>query len=250
MAKRRATPVIEFRGMRKSYGTATVLHGIDLALAEHEVVCLIGASGSGKSTLLRCADLLEPIDAGSILLDGMPVSAEDRDADVKRRALGIVFQGFNLFPHMSVVENVALAPRVALGLSHDEADGRARTLLAQLGLAKKADAYPDSLSGGQQQRVAIARALATEPRVLLLDEITSALDPVLVAEVLETLRALAKSGMTMLIATHEMSFAADVADRIAYLEGGKLVEIGSAKQVLRKPKDARTKEFLRRVRSR
>jgi polar amino acid transport system ATP-binding protein len=250
MAKRRATPVIEFRSMRKSYGTATVLHGIDLALAEHEVVCLIGASGSGKSTLLRCADLLEPIDAGSILLDGMPVSAEDRDADVKRRALGIVFQGFNLFPHMSVVENVALAPRVALGLSHDEADGRARTLLAQLGLAKKADAYPDSLSGGQQQRVAIARALATEPRVLLLDEITSALDPVLVAEVLETLRALAKSGMTMLIATHEMSFAADVADRIAYLEGGKLVEIGSAKQVLRKPKDARTKEFLRRVRSR
>jgi polar amino acid transport system ATP-binding protein len=250
MAKRRATPVIEFRSMRKSYGTATVLHGIDLALAEHEVVCLIGASGSGKSTLLRCADLLEPIDAGSILLDGMPVSAEDRDADVKRRALGIVFQGFNLFPHMSVVENVALAPRVALGLSHDEADGRARTLLAQLGLAKKADAYPDSLSGGQQQRVAIARALATEPRVLLLDEITSALDPVLVAEVLETLRALAKSGITMLIATHEMSFAADVADRIAYLEGGKLVEIGSAKQVLRKPKDARTKEFLRRVRSR
>ena len=250
MAKRRATPVIEFRGMRKSYGSATVLHGIDLALAEHEVVCLIGASGSGKSTLLRCADLLEPIDAGSILLDGMPVSAEDSDADVKRRALGIVFQGFNLFPHMSVVENVALAPHVALGLSHDEADGRARTLLAQLGLAKKADAYPDSLSGGQQQRVAIARALATEPRVLLLDEITSALDPVLVAEVLETLRALAKSGMTMLIATHEMSFAADVADRVAYLEGGKLVEIGSAKQVLRKPKDARTKEFLRRVRSR
>jgi polar amino acid transport system ATP-binding protein len=250
MAKRRATPVIEFRGMRKSYGSATVLHGIDLALAEHEVVCLIGASGSGKSTLLRCADLLEPIDAGSILLDGIPVSAEDRDADVKRRALGIVFQGFNLFPHMSVVENVALAPHVALGLSHDEADGRARTLLAQLGLAKKADAYPDSLSGGQQQRVAIARALATEPRVLLLDEITSALDPVLVAEVLETLRALAKSGMTMLIATHEMSFAADVADRVAYLEGGKLVEIGSAKQLLRKPKDARTKEFLRRVRSR
>jgi polar amino acid transport system ATP-binding protein len=250
MAKRRATPVIEFRGMRKSYGSATVLHGIDLALAEHEVVCLIGASGSGKSTLLRCADLLEPIDAGSILLDGTPVSADDRDADAKRRALGIVFQGFNLFPHMSVVENVALAPRVALGLSHDEADGRARTLLAQLGLAKKADAYPDSLSGGQQQRVAIARALATEPRVLLLDEITSALDPVLVAEVLETLRALAKSGMTMLIATHEMSFAADVADRVAYLEGGKLVEIGSAKQLLRKPKDARTKEFLRRVRSR
>ncbi|MFM8278736.1 MAG: amino acid ABC transporter ATP-binding protein [Candidatus Limnocylindrus sp.] len=250
MAKRRATPVIEFRGMRKSYGDATVLHGIDLALAEHEVVCLIGASGSGKSTLLRCADLLEPIDAGSILLDGTPVSAEDRDADAKRRMLGIVFQGFNLFPHMSVVENVALAPRVALGFSHDEADGRARTLLAQLGLAKKADAYPDSLSGGQQQRVAIARALATEPRVLLLDEITSALDPVLVAEVLETLRALAKSGMTMLIATHEMSFAADVADRVAYLEGGKLVEVGSAKRLFRKPKDARTKEFLRRVRSR
>jgi polar amino acid transport system ATP-binding protein len=244
-----AAPVLELRGVSKRYGRALVLDKIDLSLAEHEVVCLIGASGSGKSTLLRCADLLEPIDAGSITLDGRAVSADDRDADATRRQLGIVFQGFSLFPHLTALENVALAPRVALGLTAAAAEKRARALLKQLGLAAKASAYPDSLSGGQQQRVAIARALATEPKVLLLDEITSALDPVLVADVLEALRALAKSGATMLIATHEMAFAADVADRICYLEGGRIVEQGSPEKIFKAPRDPRTRAFLKRVRS-
>jgi polar amino acid transport system ATP-binding protein len=247
--KRAAAPVLELRGVSKRYGRALVLDKIDLSLAEHEVVCLIGASGSGKSTLLRCADLLEPIDAGSITINGRAVSADDRDADVTRRQLGIVFQGFSLFPHLTALENVALAPRVALGLTAAVAEKRARGLLKQLGLAAKANAYPDSLSGGQQQRVAIARALATEPKVLLLDEITSALDPVLVAEVLEALRALAKGGATMLIATHEMAFAADVADRICYLEGGHIIEQGSPEKIFKAPQDARTRAFLKRVRS-
>jgi len=247
--KRAAAPVLELRGVSKRYGRALVLDKIDLSLAEHEVVCLIGASGSGKSTLLRCADLLEPIDAGSITINGRAVSADDRDADVTRRQLGIVFQGFSLFPHLTALENVALAPRVALGLIAAVAEKRARGLLKQLGLAAKANAYPDSLSGGQQQRVAIARALATEPKVLLLDEITSALDPVLVAEVLEALRALAKGGATMLIATHEMAFAADVADRICYLEAGRIVEQGSPQKIFGAPRDPRTRAFLRRVRS-
>ena len=244
-----AAPVLELRGVSKRYGRALVLDKINLSLAEHEVVCLIGASGSGKSTLLRCADLLEPIDAGSITLAGRTVHADDRDADATRRQLGIVFQGFSLFPHLTALENVALAPRVALGLTATAAEKRARALLKQLGLAAKANAYPDSLSGGQQQRVAIARALATEPKVLLLDEITSALDPVLVADVLEALRALAKGGATMLIATHEMAFAADVADRICYLEGGRIVEQGSPEQIFGAPRDARTRAFLKRVRS-
>jgi len=248
-AKQAAAPVLELRGVSKRYGRALVLDKIDLALAEHEVVCLIGASGSGKSTLLRCADLLEPIDAGRITLDGRAVSADDRDADATRRQLGIVFQGFSLFPHLTALENVALAPRVALGLSAAVSEKRARALLKQLGLAAKANAYPDSLSGGQQQRVAIARALATEPKVLLLDEITSALDPVLVADVLEALRALAKGGATMLIATHEMAFAADVADRICYLEGGRIIEQGSPEKIFGAPRDARTRAFLKRVRS-
>jgi polar amino acid transport system ATP-binding protein len=248
-AKRAAAPVLELRGVSKRYGRALVLDKIDLTLAEHEVVCLIGASGSGKSTLLRCADLLEPIDAGSITLDGRAVSADDRDADTTRRQLGVVFQGFSLFPHLTALENVALAPRVALGLTAAAAEKRARALLKQLGLAAKANAYPDSLSGGQQQRVAIARALATEPKVLLLDEITSALDPVLVADVLEALRTLAKGGATMLIATHEMAFAADVADRICYLEGGRIVEQGSPEKIFKAPRDPRTRAFLKRVRS-
>jgi polar amino acid transport system ATP-binding protein len=247
--KQAAAPVLELRGVSKRYGRALVLDKIDLTLAEHEVVCLIGASGSGKSTLLRCADLLEPIDAGSITLDGRAVSADDRDADATRRQLGIVFQGFSLFPHLTALENVALAPRVALGLTAAAAEKRARALLKQLGLAAKANAYPDSLSGGQQQRVAIARALATEPKVLLLDEITSALDPVLVADVLEALRALAKGGATMLIATHEMAFAADVADRICYLEGGRIIEQGSPEKIFKAPRDPRTRAFLKRVRS-
>ena len=247
--KRVAASVLELRGVSKRYGRALVLDKIDLSLAEHEVVCLIGASGSGKSTLLRCADLLEPIDAGNIALDGRAVSADDRDADVTRRQLGIVFQGFSLFPHLTALENVALAPRVALGLTAAAANTRARALLKQLGLAAKANAYPDSLSGGQQQRVSIARALATEPKVLLLDEITSALDPVLVADVLEALRALAKGGATMLIATHEMAFAADVADRICYLEGGRIIEQGSPEKIFKAPRDPRTRAFLKRVRS-
>jgi polar amino acid transport system ATP-binding protein len=247
--KQAAAPVLELRGVSKRYGRALVLDKIDLTLAEHEVVCLIGASGSGKSTLLRCADLLEPIDAGSITLDGRAVSADDRDADATRRQLGVVFQGFSLFPHLTALENVALAPRVALGLTTAAAEKRARALLKQLGLAAKANAYPDSLSGGQQQRVAIARALATEPKVLLLDEITSALDPVLVADVLEALRALAKGGATMLIATHEMAFAADVADRICYLEGGRIIEQGSPEKIFKTPRDPRTRAFLKRVRS-
>jgi polar amino acid transport system ATP-binding protein len=244
-----AAPVLELRGVSKRYGRALVLNKIDLSLAEHEVVCLIGASGSGKSTLLRCADLLEPIDAGSITLSGRAVHADDRDADTTRRQLGIVFQGFSLFPHLTALENVALAPRVALGLTAAAAEKRSRALLKQLGLAAKANAYPDSLSGGQQQRVAIARALATEPKVLLLDEITSALDPVLVADVLEALRALAKGGATMLIATHEMAFAADVADRICYLEGGEIIEQGSPEKIFKTPRDPRTRAFLKRVRS-
>ena len=249
VTKRGAAPVLELRGVSKRYGRPLVLDKIDLSLAEHEVVCLIGASGSGKSTLLRCADLLEPIDAGSITLDGRTVSADDRDADATRRQLGIVFQGFSLFPHLTALENVALAPRVALGLTAAAAEKRARALLKQLGLGAKANAYPDSLSGGQQQRVAIARALATEPKVLLLDEITSALDPVLVADVLEALRALAKGGATMLIATHEMAFAADVADRICYLEGGRIIEQGSPEKIFKTPRDPRTRAFLKRVRS-
>jgi len=248
-ARAKQAPVLELRGVKKRYGKRLVLDGINLSLAEHEVVCLIGASGSGKSTLLRCADLLEPIDAGRIRLGGVAVAHEDRDADATRRQLGIVFQGFNLFPHLTVLENVALAPRVALGATKAVSDRRARELLKSLGLAEKAREYPDRLSGGQQQRVAIARALATEPKVLLLDEITSALDPVLVAEVLETLRSLAASGMTMLIATHEMAFAADVADRICYLDAGRLIEEGTPQQIFGSPRDPRTKEFLRRVRS-
>lgn len=246
---KQAAPVLEIKGLKKRYNGRLVLDGISLSLNEHEVVCLIGASGSGKSTLLRCADLLEPIDAGSIRVSGANVAFEDRDADATRRRLGIVFQGFNLFPHLTVLENIALAPRVALGLTPAAATRRAKDLLKSLGLAEKSREYPDRLSGGQQQRVAIARALATEPKVLLLDEITSALDPVLVAEVLETLRSLATSGMTMLIATHEMAFAADVANRICYLEGGRLIEEGTPKQIFGSPRDPRTKEFLRRVRS-
>ena len=243
------TPALELSGVKKRYGGRLVLDGIDLSLAEHEVVCLIGASGSGKSTLLRCADLLEPIDAGQIRLEGERVAFEDPTADATRRRLGIVFQGFNLFPHLTVLENVALAPRVALGLAPTVAGRRAKELLGSLGLAEKAREYPDRLSGGQQQRVAIARALATDPKVLLLDEITSALDPALVAEVLETLRSLATSGMTMLIATHEMAFAADVADRICYLERGRLVEQGTPQQMFGSPRDPSTREFLRRVRA-
>ena len=213
---------LRVEGVHKSFGKLEVLRGIDLVLAEHEVVCLIGASGSGKSTLLRCVNLLEPIASGRIVVGGEEITARGVDVDVVRRGIGIVFQSFNLFPHMTVLENVTLAPRKARGLSRSEAAADATRLLERFGLADKRDEYPDRLSGGQQQRVAIARALAMEPQLLLLDEVTSALDPELVAEVLDVIRELAAGGMTMLIATHEMGFARDVAHRVCFLDAGRL----------------------------
>src|SRR5262249_21142222 len=205
-------------GLHKSFGTLEVLRGVELAVEDHQGVCLIGASGSGKSTLLRCGNLLEPIDAGRVLVEGVEITARGVDVNRIRRRIGIVFQAFNLFPHMSVLKNVTLAPRLALKNSKAEASQRALGLLERFGLADKANDYPDSLSGGQQQRVAIVRALAMQPDLMLLDEVTSALDPELVAEVLEVIRELADGGMTMVIATHEMSFARDIADRICFLD--------------------------------
>ena len=227
-----------------------MLRGVDLDVAEHEVVVLIGASGSGKSTLLKCVDLLEEIDDGQIILDGDDISDPRINAESARRGMGMVFQSFNLFPHMSVQQNVTLAPRVVFGRSRSEADERGRELLARVGLAEKADAYPDKLSGGQQQRVAIARALAYDPRLLLLDEITSALDPELVGEVLDLVRELAASGRTIVMATHEMGFAREVAHTVCFLDGGRIIESGSAEQVLTDPKHERTQQFLRRVSNR
>ena len=242
-------PVLSLRGVRKSYGGRAVLAGVDLDVAEHEVVVLIGASGSGKSTLLRCVDLLEDIDDGQILLDGRDISDPRVDADEARRAMGMVFQSYNLFPHMTALANVALAPRVVHGSPRSDADDRGRELLARVGLVDKADAYPDTLSGGQQQRVAIARALAYDPRLLLLDEITSALDPELVGEVLELVGELADAGRTIVMATHEMAFARDVADVVCFLDGGRIVEAGPAAQVLTEPRQERTQQFLRRFTS-
>ena len=224
-----------------------MLRGIDLTLAEHEVVCLIGASGSGKSTLLRCVNLIEPVDAGRILLDGEEITRPGIDADRVRRRIGIVFQAFNLFPHMTVLRNVTLAPRAVLGRSRAEAEARATELLARFGLADKRDEYPDRLSGGQQQRAAIARALAMEPELMLLDEVTSALDPELVSEVLEVIRELAAGGMTMLIATHEMSFAREIADRVCFLDEGVVLEQGTPEQIFSAPQEARTQQFLQRI---
>ena len=234
-------------GLHKSFGKLEVLRGIDLALAEHEVVCLIGASGSGKSTLLRCINLLEPIDVGRVVLHGEEITARGMDVNRIRRGIGIVFQAFNLFPHMSVLENVTLGPRKALGLSKTEAEAHADELLARFGLSDKRDEYPDRLSGGQQQRVAIVRALAMQPGLLLLDEVTSALDPELVAEVLDVIRELAAEGMTMLIATHEMGFARDVAHRVCFLEGGVILEEGSPEQIFGTPREPRTQQFLQRI---
>ena len=234
-------------GLRKSFGKLEVLRGIDLSLAEHEVVCLIGASGSGKSTLLRCVNLLEPIDSGRIVLHGEEITRRDVDVNTVRRGIGIVFQAFNLFPHMSVLDNVTLGPRKALGLSRVDAEVRAAELLARFGLADERDEYPDRLSGGQQQRVAIVRALAMQPRLLLLDEVTSALDPELVAEVLEAIRELAAEGMTMLIATHEMSFARDVAHRVCFLDAGVILEEGIPEQIFGAPRESRTQQFLQRI---
>jgi polar amino acid transport system ATP-binding protein len=224
-----------------------VLRGIDLTVPEHHVVCLIGASGSGKSTLLRCVNLLEPIDAGEILVGGREVTAPGVDANRIRRGIGIVFQAYNLFPHMTVLRNVTLAPREVLGLSASEAEAQATDLLRRFGLADKRDDYPDRLSGGQQQRVAIVRALAMRPGLMLLDEVTSALDPELVGEVLNVIRELAAGGMTMLIATHEMSFAREIANQVCFLDAGVILEEGPPEQIFSAPTQPRTQQFLERI---
>ena len=224
-----------------------MLRGIDLTVHEHEVVCLIGASGSGKSTLLRCINLIEPIQAGRIVVGGDEITARDVDVNAIRRRIGIVFQSFNLFPHMSVLDNVTLAPRKALGRSRGAANDQAATLLERFGLADKRDEFPDRLSGGQQQRVAIVRALAMEPDLLLLDEVTSALDPELVAEVLDVIRELASGGMTMVIATHEMGFARDIANRVCFLDAGRILEEGPPEQIFSAPREERTQQFLQRI---
>jgi polar amino acid transport system ATP-binding protein len=241
------TQAIRAQGVRKSFGPLEVLAGIDLALDEHEVVCLIGASGSGKSTLLRCLNLLEPIDAGRIWIHGTEITARGVDVNAVRRRTGMVFQSFNLFPHMTVMRNVTIAPTKVLGLSHGEAEIRARDLLGRFGLDEKASEYPDRLSGGQQQRVAIVRALAMEPSIMLLDEITSALDPELIAEVLDVLRGLAETGMTMVVATHEMGFARDVANRVCFLDEGRILEEGTPAQIFSSPREERTRRFLDRI---
>jgi polar amino acid transport system ATP-binding protein len=238
---------VRLEGVRKSFGANEVLRGIDLAVDDHEVVCLIGASGSGKSTLLRCVNLLELLDAGHILLGGEEITRRGVDVNGVRRRIGIVFQAFNLFPHMTVLRNVTLAPRDALGLSRAEAEARATELLARFGLEDKRDEYPDRLSGGQQQRVAIVRALAMQPQLMLLDEVTSALDPELVAEVLNVIRELAEGGMTMLIATHEMTFARDIASRVCFLDDGLILEEGPPAEIFAHPKQPRTQQFLERI---
>jgi polar amino acid transport system ATP-binding protein len=233
--------------VRKSFGEHEVLRGIDLELEEHEVVCLIGASGSGKSTLLRCVNLLEPLDSGRIFLGEEEVTRRGADVNAVRRRIGIVFQAFNLFPHMTVLRNVTLAPRDVLELPRAEAEARALELLARFGLEGRRDEYPDRLSGGQQQRVAIVRALAMQPQLMLLDEVTSALDPELVAEVLNVIRELAQAGMTMLIATHEMGFARDIANRVCFLDDGRILEQGPPQELLARPKEPRTQQFLERI---
>ena len=243
-----ATPVLEVRGVHKRFGEHPVLRGIDLTVAQHEVVVLIGASGSGKSTLLKTANLLEQIDDGQILLSGEDITDPRADADAVRARIGVVFQHYNLFPHMNVLNNVTLASRKVFGTSRAEAEETGRALLARIGLADKAGEYPDRLSGGQQQRVAIARAIASDPELLLLDEITSALDPQLVGEVLDLVRELKAGGSTIVMATHEMSFARRVADRVVYLKDGVIVESGTPEQIFDAPQRTETREFLARLR--
>ena len=238
---------LHLEGVRKSFGKLEVLRGIDLTVEEHQVVCLIGASGSGKSTLLRCVNLLEPLDAGRVVLHGEEISARGTDVNRIRRKIGIVFQAYNLFPHMSVLRNVTLAPTKALKLPREQADAQADELLEQFGLADKRDEYPDRLSGGQQQRVAIVRALAMRPSLMLLDEVTSALDPELVGEVLNTIRELAAGGMTMLIATHEMSFAREIADHVCFLDAGLVLEQGPPEKIFTAPSEPRTQQVLQRI---
>jgi polar amino acid transport system ATP-binding protein len=233
--------------VHKSFGNNEVLKGIDLAVGEHEVVCLIGASGSGKSTLLRCVNLLEAIDEGRIVVGELEITAPGVDVNAVRRGIGIVFQAFNLFPHMTVLDNVTLGPRKALKLSRKQAEQDALDLLHRFGLASRREDYPDRLSGGQQQRVAILRALAMKPKLLLLDEVTSALDPELVGEVLALVRELAESGMTMVVATHEMSFARELSDRVYFLDAGQILESGPPAEIFSAPKEPRTQQFLARI---
>lgn len=240
-------PTLQLRGVHKAYGDNAVLRGISLDIDEHEVVALIGPSGCGKSTLLRCIDLLEPIDAGTIVFDDDDISWPGFDVNSARRNIGIVFQSFNLFPHRSVMDNITLAPRKVLGAGRSDAEAQAMELLNRFGLADKAGDYPDRLSGGQQQRVAIVRALAMQPKIMLFDEITSALDPELVGEVLNVIRGLKEGGMTMMLATHEMAFAREIATRVAFLDGGEVAELGPPEQVLSQPQQERTRRFLRRV---
>jgi polar amino acid transport system ATP-binding protein len=240
------TDALVIESLHKSFAKHAVLRGIDLAVGEHEVICLIGASGSGKSTLLRCVNRLEPIDSGRIFLRGEEIT-RPRDVNAVRRRIGIVFQSYNLFPHMTVLRNVTLAPRDALDLSKREAEERALDLLDRFGLAAKRDEFPDRLSGGQQQRVAIVRALAMQPELMLFDEVTSALDPELVSEVLEVIRELAAGGMTMVLATHEMSFARDIANRVCFLDAGRILEEGTPEQIFTAPREERTQRFLQRV---
>jgi polar amino acid transport system ATP-binding protein len=238
---------LRLEGVHKSFGKVEVLRGIDLEVADHDVVCLIGASGSGKSTLLRCVNLLEPVDRGRIFVDDDEITAQGVDANRVRRGIGIVFQAFNLFPHMSVLENVTLGPRKALGEPTTDAEARATQLLGRFGLADKAAEYPDRLSGGQQQRAAIVRALAMQPQLLLLDEVTSALDPELVGEVLDVIRELAEGGMTMVIATHEMGFAREIAGQVCFLDEGVILEQGPPEQIFSSPTQPRTRQFLDRI---
>jgi polar amino acid transport system ATP-binding protein len=240
-------PVLEISEVRKAFGSEVVLEDISITVPEHTATVLIGASGSGKSTLLRCINLLELVDDGTIKLDGQEITSVAANPDEIRRKLGMVFQSFNLFPHMKVLDNIILAPMRVHGISRDEASEKAIELLKRFGLSEKADQYPDRLSGGQQQRVAIIRSLAVQPRLLLLDEVTSALDPVLVNEVLSTVRDLKDHGMTMVLATHEMGFAKQVADEVCFLEKGRILEWGSPEQMLENPTNPRTKDFLQRV---
>jgi polar amino acid transport system ATP-binding protein len=242
-----AARALVLENVHKSFGKTEVLRGIDLTVDEHQVVCLIGASGSGKSTLLRCVNLLEPIDEGRILVDGRDITAEGVNVNEVRKSIGIVFQAFNLFPHMTVLANVTLGPRKALDLPRAQAEAEALELLGRFGLADRRGDYPDRLSGGQQQRVAILRALAMKPALLLLDEVTSALDPELVSEVLQLIGELAEGGMTMVVATHEMSFARDIADRVCFLDGGAILEEGAPEQIFTQPREPRTQQFLARI---
>lgn len=241
------SPVLRMESVRKTFGESVVLRDVDLEVAPHTVTALIGASGSGKSTLLRCANLLEEIDDGAIWLDDEEITDPRADQDAVRRRIGVVFQAYNLFPHMTVLENITLAPRRVHGVSRSRAEEHARELLDRLGLGAKADEYPDRLSGGQQQRAAIVRALAVRPRLLLLDEITAALDPELVGEVLAVVRDLKDEGMTMVLATHEMGFAREVADQVCFLDGGVILERGTADEVFGGPRQERTRQFLRRI---